>query len=60
MKTMLMRESEKVLAEKFKNGQDYSILNAGEYYACPHTEDMTSRVSVNVNLKEKELTVLGS
>jgi len=58
---MLIRDSEPVLHESFaKNGPDFTVINGGEYYADPNTEDMTSRTSIAVNFKSKEMVILGS
>jgi phosphoenolpyruvate carboxykinase (ATP) len=60
MKNMLMRDTESNLAEKFAKGPDFTVINGGEYYADPATEDMTSRSSIGVNFKAKEMVILGS
>jgi phosphoenolpyruvate carboxykinase (ATP) len=61
MKNMLMRDSEPNLHEAFKKrGPDFTVINGGEYYADPNTEDMTSRTSIDVNFKQKEMVILGS
>lgn len=36
------------------------MLNGGEYWADPSTEEVTSKTSVNVNFTTKELVILGS
>jgi phosphoenolpyruvate carboxykinase (ATP) len=48
------------LNEDFENGPDFTIINGGETYADPNTEDVTSRTSVNVNFSEREMVILGS
>ena len=35
-------------------------MNAGEFYADPATEDVTSRTSVNVNFTDNEMIILGT
>lgn len=60
IKQMLIRDEEPSLHEHFKNGPDFTVLNGGEFYADPKTEDMTSRTSICVNFKKKEMCILGS
>jgi len=61
MKNMLMRDEESGLHAKFAvNGPDFTVINGGEYYADPNTEDMTSRTSIDVHFKQKEMVILGS
>lgn len=61
IKQMLIRDSEKNLHERFsQSGPDFTIINGGEYYADPATEDMTSRTSIGVNFTKKEMVILGS
>ena len=36
------------------------MINGGEFYADPNTEDMSSRTSVCVNFKLREMTILGT
>lgn len=61
IKQMLIRDSEKNLHERFaQNGPDFTVINGGEYYADPATEDMTSRTSIGVNFTKKEMVILGS
>jgi len=56
-----MRDKETSLQENFsKKGPDFTVLNGGEFYADPNTEDMTSRTSIAVNFKQKEMVILGS
>ena len=35
-------------------------MNAGEFYADPTTENVTSPTSVAVNFRDKEMTILGT
>lgn len=60
MKQMLIRGTNEQLDTDFKKGIDFTIFNAGEFNADPHTENVTSETSVNVNFKAKELTILGT
>ena len=61
IKQMLIRDSEKNLHERFsQSGPDFTVINGGEYYADPATEDMTSRTSIAVNFSKKEMVILGS
>lgn len=60
MKQMMIRAPREQLEAEFAKGIDFTILNAGEFGADPNTEGVTSEASVCVNLKEKELTILGT
>ena len=60
IKQMLIRDHEEILHREFLNGPDFTVINSGEYYADPDTEDMTSRTSICVNFTEKEMVILGS
>lgn len=60
IKQMLIRDQEQMLQREFLNGPDFTVINSGEYYADPDTEDMTSRTSISVNFSEKEMVILGS
>jgi phosphoenolpyruvate carboxykinase (ATP) len=60
MKQMLIRGELDQIKKDFKEGVDFTILNAGEFVADPHIEGITSKTSVAVNFKEKELTILGT
>ena len=60
MKQMLIRADNDKLNRDFAQGIDFTILNAGEFYADPKTEGVTGETSVAVNFKNKELTILGS
>ena len=59
MHNMLIRPSEEELTTEFDT-VDYHILNAGEFPADLNTEGVTSQTSVDVNLKEKMMVILGS
>ena len=60
MKTMLVRDTIDNLNKNFGDRIDFTILNSGEFWSDPLTEDVTCETSVNVNLQDKEITVLGS
>ena len=60
IKQMLIRGSDDHLHREFLNGPDFTVINSGEYYADPDTEDMTSRTSIAVNFTDKEMVILGS
>jgi phosphoenolpyruvate carboxykinase (ATP) len=57
---MLIRAPLEQLKKDFANGHDFTILNAGEFVADPHTENVTSETSVNVNLTTNEAVILGT
>jgi phosphoenolpyruvate carboxykinase (ATP) len=57
---MLLRDDEVTLARNFAAGPDFTVMNAGEFYADPSTEDVTSRTSVNVNFTDNEMVILGT
>lgn len=48
------------MKKDFDKKVDFTILNAGEFWADPTTESVTNETSVNVNLTKNEITVLGS
>jgi len=60
MKNMLIRDTEENLNLAFAKGPGFTVINGGEYYADPNTEDMTSRTSINVHFKNREMVILGS
>ena len=57
---MMIRAPIEKLKKDFANGNDFLILNAGEFSADPSTEGVKSDTSVAVNFKEKELVILGT
>jgi phosphoenolpyruvate carboxykinase (ATP) len=57
---MLIRESEETLNNDFKKGPDFTVLNAGEFWADPLTESLTSQSSICVNFTDHELVILGT
>ena len=59
MHNMLIRPTEEELANDFDT-VDYHILNAGEFPADLNTEGVTSQTSVDVNIKEKMMVILGT
>ena len=60
MKNMLLRDTVENLEEHFKNGPDFSVLNAGEFLADPLTENVDDKTSIAVNFKDHEMVILGS
>ena len=60
MKQMLIRGDLEQIKKDFKEGVDFTIMNAGEFVSDTHAEGITSKTSVAVNFKEKELTILGT
>lgn len=57
---MLLRDTASGLNANFARGPDFTVMNAGEFYADPSTEDVFSRTSVAVNFTDKEMCILGS
>jgi phosphoenolpyruvate carboxykinase (ATP) len=58
MHNMLRRPTDEEL-DNF--GQpDFTIYNAGEFPANPHTEGMTSDASVDLSIEDKEMVILGT
>jgi phosphoenolpyruvate carboxykinase (ATP) len=60
MKQMLLRDTLAGLEENFKNGPDFTCLNAGEFLADTLTENVDNPTSINVNFKDHEMVILGS
>lgn len=62
MKQMLIRASEEELNKCFieKGGPHFTVINGGESYADPLTEDVKTKTSINVNFTDKQLVILGS
>lgn len=61
MRNMLMRpQCPEDLQEFETEGPDFHIFNAGEFPANPLTKGMTSTTSVDVNLQENEMVILGT
>lgn len=60
MKQMLIRGEVDQIKKDFKEGVDFTIMNAGEFVSDTHVEGITSKTSVCVNFKDKELTILGT
>lgn len=60
MKQMLLRDTEEQLTKNFSAGPDFTVMNAGEFYADPATEDVSSRTTVNVNFTDNEMIILGT
>ena len=59
MHNMLIRPSKEELMNDFDN-VDFHILNAGEFPADKKTPGVGSQTSVNVNLKDRMMVILGS
>jgi len=60
MKQMLIRGNIEQIKKDFKEGVDFTIMNAGEFVSDTHVEGVTSKTSVSVNFTAKELTILGT
>ena len=61
MKQMLIRDKVENLKKTFTDGgPDFTIMNAGEFVADSHREDVKDKTSVNVNFSSKELVILGT
>jgi ATP-dependent phosphoenolpyruvate carboxykinase len=48
---MLIRASDEELNREFSKEIHFTIMNAGEFYADPNTENVSSPTSVAVNFK---------
>lgn len=57
---MLIRAPIDQLKTDFSKKVDFTVLNAGEFWSDPTTEDVTCQTSVNCNLTSKEYAILGS
>lgn len=57
---MIRADNDKLNRDFTAKGVDFTIMNAGEFYADAKTEGVTGETSVAVNFKAKELTILGS
>ena len=57
---MLVRAPLKEIKQEFSKRVDFTVLNAGEFWADPKTENVTNSTSVCVNLASKEIAILGS
>lgn len=61
MRNMLMRPQCEADLEEFRTeGPDFHIFNAGEFPANPLTKGMSSTTSVDVNLLDNEMVILGT
>jgi phosphoenolpyruvate carboxykinase (ATP) len=61
MRNMLMRPQCPEDVQEFETeGPDFHIFNAGEFPANPLTKGMTSTTSVDVNLGDNEMVILGT
>jgi phosphoenolpyruvate carboxykinase (ATP) len=60
MRNMLIRPTMEQIEADFKEGADWTILNAGEFPADPNVPGVKDDTSVNLNIGERKLLVLGS
>lgn len=61
MRNMLIRPTPEQIEKDFKNGAQWNIMNAGEFVADPaNTPGVKNDVSVTLNLKQRELMILGT
>lgn len=61
MKQMLIRGTAAQIANDFTSeGPDFTIINSGEFVADPHTQDVNSETTVDINFTSKELVILGT
>lgn len=60
LKQMLIRGDLEQIKKDFKEGIDFTILNAGEFVSDENVDGVTSKTSVSVNFTDKELTILGT
>jgi phosphoenolpyruvate carboxykinase (ATP) len=60
MKQMLIRAPDEEFQREFAKKIDFHVFNAGEFDADPTTESVTSKTSVAVNFKDREMTILGT
>jgi len=58
MRNMLIRPTEEELAGFGR--PDFTIMNAGKFPANRHTEQMSSKTSIDLNFERNELTILGT
>eukprot|EP00831_Metopus_contortus_P083578 TRINITY_DN928_c0_g1_i6.p1 TRINITY_DN928_c0_g1~~TRINITY_DN928_c0_g1_i6.p1 ORF type:complete len:567 (+),score=78.25 TRINITY_DN928_c0_g1_i6:59-1759(+) len=59
MRNMTVIPTKEELKE-FDKGADITIINAGQFRADPQTKGVRTKVSVNMNMKEGRMCVLGS
>lgn len=60
MNNMLIVPKEEELAEFHENDAEFYIWNAGEFPSNTLTEGMSSKTSVDVNMGEKQMVILGT
>lgn len=60
MKNMLIRPTMEQIEKDFQKGADWTILNSAEFAADPQIPGVKTNVSVNLNITERKLLVLGS
>lgn len=58
MTNMLIRPTEEEL-KKFGE-PDFTVWNAGQFPANTHTQDMTSKTTIEINFKAMEMVILGT
>lgn len=58
MHNMLIRPTDQELAEFGE--PDFTILNAGKFPANGHTEGMSSKTSIDLNIEAREMVILGT
>jgi phosphoenolpyruvate carboxykinase (ATP) len=51
MRNMLIRPTAEEIEKDFKNGADWTILNAGEFPADTNVPGVKTKTSVNLNIK---------
>lgn len=60
MKNMLIRPTPEEIERDFSKPADLLIMNAGQFPADPNNEGVTGKTSVAMNLKRKEISILGT
>lgn len=58
MTNMLIRPTEQELAEFGE--PDFTVWNAGQFPANAHTQDMSSKTTIEINFKAMEMVILGT
>ncbi|MDE2995980.1 MAG: phosphoenolpyruvate carboxykinase (ATP) [Bacteroidota bacterium] len=58
MQNMLIRPTDEELTSFGR--PDFTIMNAGKFPANRHTEQMSSKTSIDLNFEQNELTILGT
>jgi len=60
MRNMLKRAPQEQIENDFKDGPDFTVINAGEFCSDSQLDDIGSKNTVNVNFTRKEQVILGS